>query len=71
MNKRRSKGPRLSIEEATHSNMWVIMAIVEVLELKGRCTKEDSFGLMTDLHQKSPGAAIPEMEQGIAKVPTY
>ena len=29
----------MSIEEATISNMWEMVAIVEVLEQKGLCTK--------------------------------
>ena len=32
----------MSIEEAMISNMWEIAAIVELLEQKGLCTKQDS-----------------------------
>lgn len=31
----------MSIEEATIANMWEIAAIVEMLEQKGLCTKQD------------------------------
>ena len=31
----------MSVEEATVSNMWEMAAIVEVLERKGLCTKQD------------------------------
>ncbi|MEO7859336.1 MAG: hypothetical protein ABIU05_02645 [Nitrospirales bacterium] len=35
----RPKRETMSIEEATISNMWEIVAIVEVLERKGLCSK--------------------------------
>ena len=31
----------MSVEEATVSNMWEMAVIVEVLERKGLCTKQD------------------------------
>ena len=31
----------MSLEEATISNMWEIAAMVELLEQKGLCTKQD------------------------------
>lgn len=40
----RPKRDNMSIEEATISNMWEIAAIVEVLERKGLCTKQDLYG---------------------------
>jgi hypothetical protein len=41
MNDDRPKRDSMSIEEATVSNMWEIAAIVELLEQKGLCTKQD------------------------------
>jgi hypothetical protein len=37
------KRETMSLEEATISNMWEIAAIVEVLERKGLCTKQDLY----------------------------
>jgi hypothetical protein len=50
----------MSLEEATISNMWEIAALVEVLERKGLCTKQDLFDIITELRQKNPRATIPE-----------
>ena len=50
----------MSVEEATISNMWEIAALVEVLERKGLCTKQDLFDLITELRTQNPRAKIPE-----------
>jgi hypothetical protein len=50
----------MSIEEATISNMWEIAAIVEVLERKGLCTKQDLYDIITEFRRKNPRASIPE-----------
>ena len=50
----------MSIEEATISNMWEIAALVEVLERKGICTKQDLYDTIAQLREKSPRAHIPE-----------
>jgi len=55
----------LSLEEATVSNMWEIAAIVEVLERKGLCTKQDLYDIITELRcmnlrARTPEAAFPE-----------
>jgi hypothetical protein len=50
----------MSIEEATVSNMWEIAAIVEVLERKGLCTKQDLYDINTELRRENPRARIPE-----------
>jgi len=42
------KRESMSIEEATVSNMWEIAAIVEVLERKGLCTKQDLYDIITE-----------------------
>jgi hypothetical protein len=42
----RPKRETMSIEEATVSNMWEIAAIVEVLERKGLCTKQDMHSII-------------------------
>lgn len=56
----RPKREAMSFEEATISNMWEIAAIVEVLERKGLCTKQDLFDIITEFRKKSPRATIPE-----------
>jgi|SRR5262245_60446724 len=50
----------MSLEEATISNMWEIAAIVEVLERKGLCTKQDLYDIITEFRHKNPRASIPE-----------
>jgi hypothetical protein len=50
----------LSLEEATVSNMWKIAAIVEVLERKGLCTKQDLYDIITELRCMNPRARTPE-----------
>ena len=43
----------LSLEEATISNMWDIAALVEVLERKGLCPKQDLYDIITELRRKN------------------
>ena len=55
----------MSIEEATVSNMWEIAGIVEMLEQKGLCTKQDLYDIITEfrgknLHSRIPETAFPE-----------
>ena len=50
----------MSNEEATVSNIWGIAAIVEVLERKGLCTKQDLCEIITEFPRKNPRASIPE-----------
>ena len=50
----RPKRESMSPEEATISNMWEIAAIVEVLERKGVCTKQDLLGIITELRKTNP-----------------
>lgn len=54
------KRETMSLEEATISNMWEIAALVEVLERKGLCTKQDLFDIITELRKQNPRAKIPE-----------
>lgn len=56
----RPKRETMSLEEATVSNMWEIAAIVEVLERKGLCTKQDLHTIIDELRGKNPRARIPE-----------
>jgi len=56
----RPKRDTMSIEEAMISNMWEIAAIVEVLERKGLCTKQDLYDSIAGFRRKKPGASIPE-----------
>ena len=60
MRDQRPKRDSMSIEEATVSNMWEIDAIVEVLERKGLCTKQDPYDIITEFRRKNPRASIPE-----------
>ena len=50
----------MSIEEATVSNMWEIAAIVELLEQKGLCTKQELHTIIDELRRENSGARIPE-----------
>jgi hypothetical protein len=50
----------MSLEEATVSNMWEMAAIVDVLERKGLCTKQDIYDIITEFRRKNPHASIPE-----------
>ena len=56
----RPKRQSMSLEEATISNMWEIAAIVELLERKGLCTKQDLFDIIHELRKQTPQAKIPE-----------
>lgn len=60
MSSDRPKRESMSLEEATISNMWEIAAIVELLERKGLCKKQELFDIITDLRKKNPRAKIPE-----------
>ena len=57
----RPKRETMTIEKATVSNMWEIAAIVELLEQKGLCTKQDLHTIIDELRKKNPRARIPEM----------
>lgn len=48
------------LEEATISHMLEMVAIVELLERKGLCTKQDLYDIITELRKKNPRAKIPE-----------
>ena len=50
----------MSLEEATISNMWEIAAIVEVLDRKGLCTKQNRYDIISEFRRKHPRASIPE-----------
>jgi hypothetical protein len=56
----RPKRDALSLEEVAISNMWEIAAIVELLEKKGLCTKQDLYDIIGELRQKNPRARLPE-----------
>ena len=60
MNDDRPKRDSMSLEEATISNMWEIAAIVEVLEQKGLCTKQDLYDIIAEFRRRNPRASIPE-----------
>ena len=56
----RPKRQSMSLEEATFSIMWEIAALVELLERKGLCTKQDLCDIIVELRKKNPRAKIPE-----------
>lgn len=56
----RPKPESISLDEATICNMWETAAIVEVLERKGLCTKQDLYDIITEFRHKNPRASIPE-----------
>ena len=56
----RPKRETMSVEEATVSNMWEIAAIVEVLERKGLCTKQDLHDIVKKFREKKPHSRIPD-----------
>ena len=60
MSEQHPKRESMSIEEATISNMWEIAAIVELLEQKGLCTKQNLHTIIDELRRKNPRARIPE-----------
>jgi hypothetical protein len=47
-NNQRPKCETISLEEATVSNMWEIAAVVEELERKSLCTKQDLYDIITE-----------------------
>ncbi|MBU6433266.1 MAG: hypothetical protein KJS98_08115 [Nitrospirae bacterium] len=57
----RPKRETMPLEEATISNMWEIAAIVELMEQKGFCTKQDLHTIIHELRRKNPRARFPEM----------
>jgi hypothetical protein len=51
MSDQRPTRDTMSIEEAAISHMWEIAAIVELLEQKGLCTKQDSHTIIDELRR--------------------
>ena len=60
MSNDRPKRESMFLEELAISNMWEIAAIVELLERKGLCTKQDLYDIIGELRKKNPRARIPE-----------
>jgi hypothetical protein len=56
----RPKRDTMSLEEATISNMWESAAIVEALERKNLCRKQELRTIIDELRGKNPHAKIPE-----------
>lgn len=52
----------MSLEEDTISNLWEIAALVEVLEQKGLCTKQDLDDIIAELRKTRPPARIAEAD---------
>jgi len=59
---------RMSLAESTISNMWEIAAMVEVLEGKGLCTKQDRFDIITEFRRKNPRARLPRRRRDLDPV---
>ena len=51
----------MTTKEVTISNKWEMVAIVELLEQKGLCTKQDPHAIIDELRKKNPCARISEM----------
>lgn len=51
MSNDRPRRERMSLEEVAISNMWEIAALVEVLEQKGLCTKQDLSDIIAEFHK--------------------
>lgn len=56
----RPKRECMSLEELAISNMWEIAALVELLEKKGLCTKQELYDLIGELRKKNPRVRLPE-----------
>ena len=56
----RPKRESMSLEELAISNMWEIAAIVELLEKKGLCTKQDLYDIISELRNRNQKARLPE-----------
>ncbi len=68
MNDNRPTRDSMSIEETTMSNMWESAAMVEVLEEKGRCTKQDLYDIITEFRRKNPRARLPRRRHDLDPV---
>ena len=69
MNDNRPTRDSMSIEEATMSNMReMIAAMVEVLEGKGLCTKQDLHDIITEFRRKNPCARLPRRRHDLDPV---
>jgi hypothetical protein len=60
MSSDRPKRETMSLEEDTISNLWNIAALVEVLEQKGLCIKQDLYDIIAELRKTRPPALIPQ-----------
>ena len=58
-------------QEATVSNMWKMVAIVDVLKRKGLCTKQGLYDIITESRSKNPLGRIIEMGQRVTKGVTH
>jgi len=50
----------MSLEELAISNIWEIATIVELLEKKGLCSKQDLDDIIGELRKKNPRTRLPE-----------
>jgi hypothetical protein len=56
MNNNRPKREAMSIEDTTVSNMWEMVAIIELPERKGLCTKQELYDIVEELCSGNPAA---------------
>jgi hypothetical protein len=52
MTDRMDPGQIFSVEEGVLANMWVMEAIVELLERKGICTKQEVHDMVAELRNR-------------------
>jgi len=64
----RPKRDSMPLEEATISNMWEIAAIVELLEQKGLCTKQDLHTIIDELRRENPRTRLPRRRHDLDPV---
>jgi hypothetical protein len=48
-----------ALAEATISNMWELAALVELLERKGLCTKQDLVNLVIEIERRTRAGLHP------------
>jgi hypothetical protein len=64
----RPKRETMTIKEATISNMWEIAVIVELLEQKGLCTKQDLHTIIDELRRENPRTRLPRRRRDLDPV---
>lgn len=50
----------VSVEALALSGAWEVAALVELLERKGVCTKQEVLDMIQELRRKNPAASVPK-----------